>query len=90
GLQITAELIDIAMFRRPGKAEAATRQTCEHNNEDRFVITRKPSEQRAFFMFVRLQLVTILHNYIDNRNHYLYHFRPLRMKPLPVSAACTD
>ncbi len=41
-------------------------------------------------MFVRLQLVTILHNYIDNRNHYLYHFRPLRMKPLPVSAACTD
>ncbi|AXS44402.1 TPA: hypothetical protein MI403_01680 [Klebsiella pneumoniae] len=36
------------MFRRPGKAEAATRQTCEHNNEDRFVITRKPSEQRAF------------------------------------------
>ncbi len=34
-------------------------------------------------MFVRLQLVTILHNYIDNRNHYLYHFRPLRMKPLP-------
>ncbi len=30
-------------------------------------------------MFVRLQLVTILHNYIDNRNHYLYHFRPLRM-----------
>lgn len=25
-------------------------------------------------MFVRLQLVTILHNYIDNRNHYLYLF----------------
>ena len=78
------------MFRGQGKAKAANRQTCEHNNEDRFVITRKPSEQRAFFMFVRLQLVTILHNYIDNRNHYLYHFRPLRMKPLPVSAACTD
>ncbi len=46
--------------------------------------------EEPFFMFVRLQLVTILHNYIDNRNHYLYHFRPLRMKPLPVSAACTD
>ncbi|ENY56603.1 hypothetical protein C210_18473 [Klebsiella pneumoniae subsp. pneumoniae KpMDU1] len=37
------------MFRRQGKAKAANRQTCEHNNEDRFVITRKPSEQRAFF-----------------------------------------
>ncbi|MDP0977811.1 hypothetical protein, partial [Klebsiella pneumoniae] len=75
----TAYIIDIEMFRRPGKAEAATRQTCEHYNEDRFVITRKPSVQRAFFMFVRLQLVTILNNYIDNSNHYLYHFRPLRM-----------
>lgn len=37
-------------------------------------------------MSARLQIDTILHNYIDNRNHYLYHFRPLRMKPLPVSA----
>ncbi len=34
-------------------------------------------------MSARLQLDTILHNYIDNRNHYLYHFRPLRMKLLP-------
>lgn len=43
-------------------------------------------------MSARLQLDTILHNYIDNRNHYLYlyHFRPLRMKPLPVSAIGSD
>lgn len=34
-------------------------------------------------MSAQLQTDTILHNYIDNRNHYLYHFRPLRMKPLP-------
>ncbi|MCB8865910.1 hypothetical protein KPC190_03352 [Klebsiella pneumoniae] len=36
------------MFRRPGKAEAATRQTCERNNEDRFVITRKPLNRGLF------------------------------------------
>lgn len=41
-------------------------------------------------MSARLQLDTILHNYIDNRNNYLYHFRPLRMKPLPVSAIGSD
>lgn len=41
-------------------------------------------------MSARLQLDTILHNYIDNRNHYPYHFRPLRMKPLPVSAIGSD
>lgn len=41
-------------------------------------------------MSARLQLDTILHNYIDNRNHYLYYFRPLRMKPLPVSAIGSD
>ncbi len=43
-------------------------------------------------MSARLQLDTILHNYIDNRNRnrYLYHFRPLRMKPLPVSAIGSD
>lgn len=41
-------------------------------------------------MSARLQLDTILHNYIDNRNHYFYHFRPLRMKPLPVSAIGSD
>lgn len=34
-------------------------------------------------MFVRLQLVTILHNYIDNRNHYLYHFRPITDEATP-------
>ncbi|STW49541.1 Uncharacterised protein [Klebsiella pneumoniae] len=36
-------------------------------------------------MFVRLQLVTILHNYIDNRNHYLYHFRPITDEATPPS-----
>ena len=34
-------------------------------------------------MFVRLQLVTILHNYIDNRNHYLYHFRQIQDEANP-------
>jgi hypothetical protein len=31
-----------------------------------------------------LQIDTVLHNFIDNCNHYLYHFRKIRMKPIPV------